>query len=158
MLSSTPTTPTAPTAPTTDKTDTLTEQTKAAIMKRHTFKLIQQLRNEKINHVLRQIIDIKDDEDDLIFASQDSLLEPQAHSDAHDKCQNILRKKKQTEREVVFKVQELLIKTSTMLENQLKMIDGNAKEKHTKQCDHIIRAHAGRSTLQYITAKPNSIP
>ena len=154
MLSSTTTPP--PPTPTTDKTETLTEQAKAAIMKRHTFKLIQQLRNEKINHVLRQIIDIKDDEDDLIFASQDSLLEPQAHSEAHDKCQNILRKKKQTEREVVFKVQELLIKTSTMLENQLKMIDGNAKEKHTKQCDelsHIIRGQAG--TIQILQQKLN---
>jgi hypothetical protein len=130
---------------------TTTDVERATIMKRHMLKLIQQLRNEKINAVLSRIIDVKEDEGDLVFESFRTKSNSTLTAEEYD---ILLRKKKQAERDTVFKVQQLLVKCSAILENQVTFIDQAEQEKHRKQNDelsHIIRGQA--STIQILQQK-----
>ena len=109
-------------------TTTITNEEQATHMKKHMSKLVQNLRNVKINQVLSKLLEIPNEQEqgDLFFFNTDPKHDPTLHSEEY---RHLLRDKKQAERDVVFRVQQLLFKCATTFEKQMKHIETQQKER-----------------------------
>jgi hypothetical protein len=127
-----------------DSDNNISDSEKAKIMKKHMSKLVQNLRNIKINQLLSSLLEIPDEEKqgDLYFfdVNPKHLHDSTLHAEEY---RHLLRSKRKNERDVVFRIQQLLLKCATTFEKQLQHIETRQKERDTAdKLGQVIRGQA----------------
>ena len=112
----------------------------AKLTRAHMAKLVLTIRNDKVMKLLTKVLDIKEDQGDLQFESWDSVIDSKLAND--EKYHGLIRSKEQTERDVVFRVEQLLLKCTQTFEQQVRQSQEEHRKKQVEigdQHSHVIR-------------------
>ena len=124
----------------------------AKLTRAHMAKLVLTIRNDKVMKLLTKVLDIKEDQGDLQFESWDSVIDSKLAND--EKYHGLIRSKEQTERDVVFRVEQLLLKCTQTFEQQVRQSQEEHRKKQVEigdQHSHVIRGQAQK--IEILTQK-----